>query len=80
MRKITSEIGNDQATDAFSATNQPESSPFMSELLALYNKHGMALVPQSCEYDVDFHCPMRVVPLTPDIERELKESWVCFER
>jgi len=80
MRKITSEIGNEQASDAFSATSQPESSLFMSELLALCNRHGMALVPQSSEYEVDLHNPMRVVPLTPDIEREMKESWVCFTK
>jgi len=79
--KITEKSPGDKgATDAFAATMKTESSPFMADLLAVCQKHGLVLVPQSREYEVDFSEPMRVVPLTSGIEKKLNKAWVVFEK
>ena len=75
--KIT---GGTVGTDAMGATERSESKEFMYDLLAVCHKHGLALVPQDTSYDVSFLIPMRVVPLTPEIEHEIEGSWVVFER
>lgn len=79
--KITGAIvGCALATDAYGAKDRAESAEFMKDLLVVCQKHGLALVPQDSEYDISFHEPMRVVPLTPEISKEIAEAWVCFER
>ena len=79
--KITGKVvGHEDTTDAFGALNRNESAGFMNDLLAVCEKHGLALAPQDSEYEISFHEPMRVVPLTPEISKELADSWVCFEK
>lgn len=51
----------------------------MRELMSLYKRNGLALVPQNRDYEAVFETPMRVVPLTEEIENDLLGSWVCFE-
>lgn len=80
MRRISgNRVGSETVSDAYGAADQAESEDFMRDLLALCEKHRLALVPQSDEYEVSFHERMRVVPLTKDIKQEIAESWVAFE-
>jgi hypothetical protein len=81
MRKITNKqcSSRDSVSDAYGALESLETQSFMEELLALSKKHGLVLVPQNRDYDISFEEPMRVVPLTNELEKEIKQSWVCFE-
>lgn len=66
-------------SDAKAALEDVAAGVFLKELIELSRKHGLVLVPQDEEYHVSFLNPMRVVPMTDEIEKEIRESWVCFE-
>jgi hypothetical protein len=52
----------------------------MSELMELCRKYGLVLVPQNSDYDAFVPSePMRVVPLTEELEKDIARSSVCFE-
>lgn len=57
---------SDEYEVAYTAQHVPVTKFFMTELIALYEKHGMALVP-TYEHRVSFHDKMRVVPYNPDV-------------
>ena len=51
--------------DYYRAIERTTTKEFMEELLALYEKHGFAVVPTYSDY-VSFHDIMRVVPCEAD--------------
>jgi len=73
-------VSLDNRSDSYYAVSQPETALFMSELMELCRKYGLVLVPQNSDYDAFVPSePMRVVPLTEELEKDIARSSVCFE-
>lgn len=66
------------ADESWFAEGEPETKPFIDDLIKLCLKHKLALVPT---YDgrVSFHESMRVVPMDAPTLTYIREAGVCFE-
>jgi hypothetical protein len=54
------------------ATTHPATKKFMTDLITIFKKHNMAIVP-TYENEISFHDPMRVVPFDANTEKYIVE-------
>lgn len=73
MRKITDQPNNEQSY----AVTQPETKPFMDELVALMQKHKLTIVP-TYGSGVSYHEPLRVIRLDKNGLSYVKQAGVAF--
>lgn len=64
-------------SDQFYAVNEPETKPFMNELVALMKKHKLAIVP-TYGSSVSFHEQLRVIRLGKNTLGYVKQAGVAF--
>lgn len=57
---------------SYYAATHKDTEAFMAELLALFRRHGMAIVP-TYGGEVSFHDPMEIVPLDPETKAYVKD-------
>lgn len=74
MKIITEQSNNSEY--AFQAE---ETKAFCEELLNLFQKFGLAIVPTYDNY-VNFHDTMRIIPLDEKTEQFIKKTGVCFNK
>ena len=71
-------ISKDITDPVYLASAHIATMDFWEDLMDLFEKHGVAIVPQH-NHEISFHEPMRIVPFDGEIRNALEKSTVCLK-